>query len=56
MSLFLWGYRAWLFYAMLLLVVIALFEEMLLLYVLPRSRSDVRGLYWVLRDRDKTHA
>ena len=51
MSLFLWGYRAWLFFPMIVLAIAASLEEFLLLYVLPECKVDVRGLYWVLADR-----
>ena len=52
MSLFLWGYQPWLFHPMIALTVAASVEEFLLLYVLPESRVDVRGLYWVLSNRE----
>jgi phosphatidylglycerophosphate synthase len=52
MSLFLWGYQAWLFHPMIALTVAASVEEFLLLCVLPESRVDVRGLYWVLSNRE----
>jgi phosphatidylglycerophosphate synthase len=54
MSLFLWGYRGWLFHPMIALTIVASVEEFLLLGVLPEWRSDVRGLYWVLADRGIT--
>ena len=60
MSLFLWGYHGWLFYAMAVLTAAALSEEIALLYVLPHWKSDVRGLYWVAGARrsseTKSHA
>jgi phosphatidylglycerophosphate synthase len=52
MSLFLWGYQPWLFHPMIALTVAASVEEFVLLYVLPESRVDVRGLYWVLSNRE----
>jgi CDP-diacylglycerol--glycerol-3-phosphate 3-phosphatidyltransferase len=42
------GYFAWLFYATIAISVIAYAEEVLLLWLLPGWKSDVRGLYWVL--------
>ena len=51
MSLFLWGYRGWIFQPTIALAVLAYSEELLLLYLLPKWRSDVRGLYWVLSDK-----
>jgi phosphatidylglycerophosphate synthase len=50
--LFLWGYQAWLFHPMIALTIAAALEEFLLLCVLPESRVDVRGLYWVLSNRE----
>jgi hypothetical protein len=35
---------------------IAELEEFAILALLPEWRSDVRGLYWVLRARRRTHA
>lgn len=52
MSLFLWGYRSWLFYPMITLAIVASLEEFVLLYLFAECRVDVRGLYWVLTDRE----
>jgi phosphatidylglycerophosphate synthase len=51
MSLFLWGYHAWVFQAMIGLTVCSYTEEFLLLYFLRDWRADVRGLYWILTER-----
>jgi cardiolipin synthase len=51
-SLFIWGYQAWLFHTMIALTIASSSEEFLLLYLLPEQRVDVRGLYWVLADRE----
>jgi cardiolipin synthase len=51
MSLFLWGYHGWLFQMTVLAYIVALAEEMLLIYLLPEWRSDVGGLYRVLNGR-----
>lgn len=56
MSLFLWGYQAWLFWTMAVVSGAALAEELVLLYVLPEWKADVRGLYWVLSGRYRSHA
>jgi CDP-diacylglycerol--glycerol-3-phosphate 3-phosphatidyltransferase len=48
MSLFLWGCYAWLFHLTVIVYVVALSEEMLLIYLLPEWRSDVGGIYRVL--------
>lgn len=50
MSLFIWGYRAWLYQGTVLIYAVALSEEMLLIYLLPEWQSDVRGIYKLLLD------
>lgn len=47
-SLFLWGYNAWIFWLMVTFSATALLEELLILCLLPHYRSDVRGLYSIL--------
>jgi CDP-diacylglycerol--glycerol-3-phosphate 3-phosphatidyltransferase len=49
-ALFLWGFVAPLFDAAVALSVCASVEELALLWYLPQWRSDVRGLWWVLRE------
>jgi phosphatidylglycerophosphate synthase len=51
MSLFLFGYVAWVFYPMIVLTVLAYSEELGLLFLLPEWTADVRGIYWVLARR-----
>lgn len=51
-SLFFWGYQGWLFYAAIGIYVIALSEELLLIYLLPQWHSDVGGLYRQFSKRD----
>jgi phosphatidylglycerophosphate synthase len=41
----------WLFYATCILTSLELLEEIIMVFVLPRWKSDVRGLYWALRDQ-----
>jgi len=48
MSLFLWGFRGWIFHPAVALAVLAYGEELVLVFLLPHWQSDVRGLYWVL--------
>jgi CDP-diacylglycerol--glycerol-3-phosphate 3-phosphatidyltransferase len=50
-SLFFWGYHAWIFYMMVTVSILASTEELVLVCLLPDWRSDVRGLYWVLTRR-----
>ena len=51
MSLFLWGYYGWLFHLTVFMFIVGLSEEMALIYLLPEWRSDVGGIYRVLRSR-----
>jgi cardiolipin synthase (CMP-forming) len=51
MALFFWGYANWLFYATVGVYVIELAEEMVLIWLLPEWRSDVGGVYRVLKGR-----
>lgn len=51
MSLFIWGYKGWIFKPMIVLSILDCAEEFLLLYLLPKWRSDVRGFYWVISDK-----
>ena len=38
-----------LFYSALLVTALVLIEEIILVFLLPRPRSDVKGVYWVLQ-------
>jgi len=49
--LFAIGYQPWLFYLAIGVAVLSSIEEYVLLAILPEWRSNVRGLFWVLRDR-----
>ncbi|HUO79868.1 MAG TPA: CDP-alcohol phosphatidyltransferase family protein [Steroidobacteraceae bacterium] len=49
--LFVWGLPPLLLYAAVIVSVGANLEELALMWLLPAWRTDVRGLYWVLRDR-----
>ncbi len=42
----------WLFYITSMLTALELVEEIAMVYVMPRWKSDVRGLYWALRDQN----
>jgi cardiolipin synthase len=50
-SLFFWGFQSFLFYPAMALCIAANIEEMILTSLIPTYDSDVRGLYWVLRER-----
>ena len=51
MTLFLFGYHAWLFRTTVAAYILSLSEEMFLIYLLPQWQSNVRGSYWVVKDR-----
>jgi len=51
MVLFIWGFNRWLFYLTIIVNVLAHLEEFLLLWLLPEWTPNVRGGYWVLRER-----
>lgn len=45
-----------LFYVMLILGVLETVEEIILIYMYPQWRSDVKGIYWALKDRKESRA
>jgi len=49
--LFLFGFEPWMLYLAAGASIVASLEEIALLGVLPEWRADVRGLWWVLRER-----
>ena len=49
--LFLFGFEPWMLYLAAGTSIVASLEELALLRVLPNWRADVRGLWWVLRER-----
>jgi len=51
--LFLFGFEPWLLYLAAGASIVASLEELALLGVLPRWRADVRGLWWVVRERPR---
>jgi cardiolipin synthase (CMP-forming) len=51
MWLFLWGYQDWLFQRTVMIYIVALSEEMLLIYLLPEWRNDVGGIHRLLANR-----
>ncbi len=48
--LFLFGFQPWMLYLAAGTSIVASLEELALLRVLPEWRTDVRGLWWVLRE------
>lgn len=51
-SLFLWGFYAIPYYICLGWGTLACIEEILIMLVLEKPRSNVRGLYWVLKNKN----
>jgi CDP-diacylglycerol--glycerol-3-phosphate 3-phosphatidyltransferase len=51
--LFVFGLQPWLLYLAVGSSVLGTLEELMLLWLLPRWRADVRGVYWVLRERQR---
>lgn len=49
--LFVFGFEPWLLYLAVGVSVLGNLEELVLLALLPKWRADVRGLWWVLRER-----
>jgi len=47
--LFLFGYYPWLFYLCLSMGILACIEEIIIISLIDRPMSNVRGLYWVLK-------
>lgn len=54
--LFVFGFHPWLLYAAVATSVLGNLEELVLLRLLPEWRADVRGVYWVLRERRRETA
>ncbi len=53
LGLFFFGPWMWLFYLAVGVTILEIFEEIVLLYVLPKWKTDVKGLYWVLKNRKR---
>lgn len=49
--LFLFGYNAWLFYLCLCAGILACVEEMIIIMVIRQPMSNVKGLYWILKNK-----
>jgi phosphatidylglycerophosphate synthase len=53
--LFVFGFQPWLLYLAVGVSVLGNLEELVLLALLPEWRPDVRGAWWVLRERREGH-
>ena len=49
-ALFLWGFEAWLFYLCLGWGILACVEQVIIILWLRHPRSNVKGLYWLLKN------
>lgn len=54
--LFFVGYRPIYFYLMVNISLLAFIESLTIQMIIPQMRSNVKGLYWVLRERGKEDA
>jgi len=52
-SLFNWGFSVWLFFIAIGVGILAQLEEIIIFFVLRQKRSNVKGLYWVLKNKDQ---
>jgi cardiolipin synthase (CMP-forming) len=51
MTLFVFGFYEWFYYIMIFSGYIICMENLLIVYFLKECRSNVKGLYWLLRER-----
>lgn len=47
------GINYWLFYITLILSILETVEEIILILVIPKWKTNVKGLYWVLRNKEE---
>ena len=48
--LFVWGFYAWFFYFIMITGMLIFLESIVITWVIEESRSDVKGLWWVLKE------
>ena len=48
---FLFGYASWYFYSMITISCMAYLEALILVISLPALRSNVKGLYWIMKEK-----
>jgi CDP-diacylglycerol--glycerol-3-phosphate 3-phosphatidyltransferase len=51
--LFLFGFYVWLYYVAIFCGIVACIEEIIIMLMLPTPQSNVKGLYWILKNRNK---
>ena len=50
---FTYGYLAWFFYTMIVITCIAYLEEFIVLLFIPKIRSNVKGIYFMMKEHGK---
>ncbi|TND08141.1 MAG: CDP-diacylglycerol--glycerol-3-phosphate 3-phosphatidyltransferase [Bacteroidetes bacterium] len=50
---FVWGYQAWYFWLMWTVSILAYTEALIIVLRIPQLRSNVKGLYWILKEKGK---
>ncbi len=54
--LFAFGFYTPFYYVMIIWGILAFIEHIAIQLIIPRMRSNVKGLYWVLHNKQKTHS
>lgn len=52
-SLFIWGFNSIAYYTCLLWGIMACLEEIIIILLLKEPRSNVKGLYWILKNSNR---
>lgn len=53
LGLFFFGYWPWLFYVAIILTILEAIEEIVLIFVLKKWKTNVGGLFWVFKSKNK---
>jgi cardiolipin synthase len=51
--LFLLGFFAWFYYVAIFVGILACIEEIIIILLIPQPRTNVKGLYWVIRNGNR---
>ena len=54
LSTFFFDLYYWLFYTAVIITAVELLEEIILVIIIPKWKVNVKGIYWVLKERKKT--
>lgn len=52
-SYFNWGYSDWYFYTMFVISLVAFLEEGIVVISIPKLRSNLKGIYWMIRENGR---